>query len=863
MENNKENNKLSISKMRRKKKQLKEVASEENPMINPNTETQSVSAKQESKPKKQNNVKFYGKKDNVPLEEKVEKFIKKQENYEDEVNLSIYLEIAYQYKFLIFLILIASLIAAFAYSKKQVPVYEASTKIFIQEDLMELQIINNKPMFKKNYDLNTWMEIIKSSEIARRTSEKLNGRISPSRILRMISCDAEKDEEHIINIKATSVIPEETAEVANTVFLALRDYDTETRLLGYQNSLEFVNNQIRKKQAELDSLDEKIDDFYRKNKINKYANNVEMNLKKVEKFKEMLTTAEVELSALYANIDEIKRRLESEDSDIVSQTTYSEPLKIRLMNLEVDLARALTKYTEKHPKVLAIKNNIENVKKLIQEGAEKKIQLKNMTANPVRQNLINDLLEKEGKAVALEQKIKALKKIIGNSNIQPEYRGELNKLERQREALNKVLINLQNQLNEIRLNANVKSNRIQQLQEATIPTNPSNNKTKMFILMGLVLGLALGFGSAYLLSKLDNRIKTIKQFTRTFDIPVIGNIPELKFSPLKSVAPEFDKECKLSLFDIFKHITLNFKYLILDKNNNTFAISSPTKGEGKSTVALNMALSLISDGLNVILVDTDFHLPRISKVFGLEDEFGLSEVLTEQAKLEDCIKVDEFSQLVVLPSGKKPPNIPKMLGSEKFYYLIQKLKKQYDIVLLDTPAALLISETSYIFSRVDGIILVAKLYSTTINEIKKILRKALTTNTEILGAILNNSRSNIFDREYEEYHDYYYYKYKHKYYYHDYEEEEENTGFIRKRILNPLKKIYGFILTKILFVGNEDLEEENIQHKPEADKSIPIKRNWAFLENISKPFKSVWTTIKKQMFFEDLDEDKKDEDENK
>ncbi|RLC51556.1 MAG: hypothetical protein DRZ79_02580, partial [Candidatus Cloacimonadota bacterium] len=277
MENNKENNKLSISKMRRKKKQLKEVASEENPMINPNTETQSVSAKQESKPKKQNNVKFYGKKDNVPLEEKVEKFIKKQENYEDEVNLSIYLEIAYQYKFLIFLILIASLIAAFAYSKKQVPVYEASTKIFIQEDLMELQIINNKPMFKKNYDLNTWMEIIKSSEIARRTSEKLNGRISPSRILRMISCDAEKDEEHIINIKATSVIPEETAEVANTVFLALRDYDTETRLLGYQNSLEFVNNQIRKKQAELDSLDEKIDDFYRKNKINKYANNVEMN----------------------------------------------------------------------------------------------------------------------------------------------------------------------------------------------------------------------------------------------------------------------------------------------------------------------------------------------------------------------------------------------------------------------------------------------------------------------------------------------------------------------------------------------------------------------------------------------------------
>ena len=854
MKNSKENDKLSISKMRRKKKQFNEVSSQEK--VLPNSDNRQPSPKQINKSKKENNVKFYGKKDDVPLEEKVEKFIKKQENYEDEVNLSLYLEIAYQYKYLIFLILVASLIAAFAYGKKQIPVYEASTKIFIQEDLMELQIINNKPMFKKNYDLQTWMEIIKSSEIARRTSERLNGRISPSRILHMISCSAEKDEEHIIEINVTSTIAEETAEVANAVYLALRDYDTESRLTGYENSLQFINAQIKKKQTELDSLDAGIDDFYSKNRINKYTDNMELNLKKVEKFKEMLTTAEVELSALNANIDEIKNKLDSEDSDIISQTTYSEPLKIRLMNLEVDLARALTKYTEKHPKVQAIQHNIANVKKLIREGAGKKIQLKNMTANPVRQNLVNSLLEKEGKAVAIEQKIKALKKIIGGSNIQPEYRGELNKLERQRAALEKVLINLQNQLNEIRLNANVKSDRIKQLQEATVPTAPTKNKTAMFILMGLMLGLALGFGTAFLLSKLDNRIKTIKQFTRTFDIPVIGNIPELKFSPLKTVSPEFNKDCKLSLFDIFKHISLNFKYLILDKNNNTFAISSPTKGEGKSTIAINMALSLVSDGLNVILIDTDFHLPRISKIFQLEDSFGLSEVLSGQASLEDCITVDENSKMAVLPSGKKPPNIPKMLSSENFFNLIQKLKKNYDIVILDTPAALMISETSYIFSRVDGIILVVKLYSTTISEVKKILRKALTTDTEILGAILNNSRSNIFDREYEEYHDYYYYKYKHKYYYHDYEEDEE-VGFIRKNILNPLKKSYYFIITKILLLEMETPEEEEDKHEREdLKKEIPIRKGSPLSEKLGKPVKAVLKLIMKQFVFEDDGEDK-------
>jgi Mrp family chromosome partitioning ATPase len=162
---------------------------------------------------------------------------------------------------------------------------------------------------------------------------------------------------------------------------------------------------------------------------------------------------------------------------------------------------------------------------------------------------------------------------------------------------------------------------------------------------------------------------------------------------------------------------------------------------------------------------------------------------------------------------------------------------------------------------VDGIILVAKLYSTTISEIKKILRKALTTNTEILGAILNNSRSNIFDREYEEYHDYYYYKYKHKYYYHDYE-EEENIGFIRRKIINPLKKAYYFILTKMLFIDNDNVEEETVQMKSEEQNSIPIKRGWIFFENISKPFKAVLKAIKKQIFFEDLDENEEHEDEN-
>lgn len=828
--------KLSLTKMRKKKNEINNYSSKMGKPI-------SASGKNKS-------FLNYYQRDDVSLDDKVDKLIKKQDIDGEEVNISEYLEIAYQYKFMIILIMIACFIAGFAYAKKQKDVYRAATKLFIQEDMIELQIINNKPMFKKNYELQTWVQIIKSSEIAKRTSKRMSGRLSPARIMGMITCETEGEEEYIFNISATSQVREETAEVCNALFYALKEYDTEVRSTGFTNSLDYLTTQIQLKQDELDELDKNNENFYQNNKITNYSDNMDMNLSKVNKFREMLTTSEVELSAIKANINEIKNKLDSEETDIVAQTTYSEPLKIRLMNLEIDLARTLTTYTDKHPKVLGIIQNIENVKQLIKQGSESKIQLKNMSANPIKQQLVKALLEKQGEAVALEQKIIALKKIVDQSDIQPEYRPRLNKMQRQRDALETVLVNLQNQLNDVKLNANVRSNRIFQLQEAVVPLSPLKNKFKMILILGAVLGLGIGFGVAVLLAKMDNRIKSIKDFTGKYDIPLIGTVPALRFNPLLSISPDVDKEIKLSIFDIFKHITLNFKYLILDKNHNTFAITSPIKGEGKSTTTLNMALSLARDHLNVLLVDTDFHLPRLSKTFKMDEKFGLSEVLSEQAKLEDCIIQDESSGLTFLPTGKKPPNIPKMLNSQNFMDLIYKAKKDYDIVLFDTPAALLITETSYLFAKMDGVILIGKIYHTTYNDVKKLIKKVLITGTEIFGAVLNNTKSNIFDREYHEYHDYYYkYRYGYGYaYYHSRDEKGKLNIF--KLIVSPFVRIYNFILTDMFFIEKDKKENEKKEKKKVVKKKVNV-RKMGSIEKISKPLSKVSKFIKSEMFFEE------------
>jgi len=647
---------------------------------------------------------------------------------------------------------------------------------------MELQIINNKPMFKQSFDLNTWMQIIKSSDISNRASDYLGNRIPPAQISNSISSSTERDEEHIISISAESTNKAETAEIANAVFHAIVDYDNYARSSGFSNSLTYLESQVKLKQAEIDELETQIAGFYSKHNILKFTDDLEANLGKVDKFREMLTTAQVELGSVKANIKDIKSKLESEDNDIVAQTTYSEPLKIRLMNLEVDLARALTKYSDQHPKIIAVQQNIENVKQLIIDGAGERIQLKNMTTNPIRQQLITDLITKQGSAIALEQKVKALTEIIKNSDIPPEYRGELSRFLRDKNSISAIVQNIQNQMSDIKLSANIESNRIYQLQEASEPIDPINNKKKMNMMIGVVFGFGLGIGAALLLHSMDNRIKSIKDFTNKFNLPLIGTVPELHFSPLDILNINLKAENIGIINDVFKHICLNFRYLILDRNNKAFAIASPTKGEGKSAISLNMAQALANDHQKVILIDTDFHIPRISRTINKNNEqAGLSEILSGQIEIDDCIQKIEPNNFDFIPSGKKPPNIPRMINSKAFKDFIREMKSRYDIVLFDTPATLLVTETSYLYSHLDGVILTVKILKTNYSDVRKMIRRMITTNTEILGAIVNGSRNSIFDKEFGEYGSYYY-KNKYSYY------TDKKTSFV-SRITSKLKQI--------------------------------------------------------------------------
>ncbi len=728
----------------------------------------------------------------------------------DELDIEKYISIILRFKYLIIFILMVSILTGFILQSRIVYKYKATTKILIKEQPLEITVVNNKPVIKENLDSKTWVNILQSPAVATIAANLLDNRIAGSQILSMIEIKTppgNNSKENIITINSTSTDPKLAADVANAMYQALLTYDSIKRKKELGRALKFIKNELKAKQDSLTEVQKKINNiiFSGDSSFNLSKKDINsITIEQYNKFQEDLSLTKIQLIVIEAKIKELKKRLKEEDNNIISQMTYSEPLKIKLMNLQVDLARALTKYTEKHPKVIEIKKNIENLKKMINKNTEEKIEFKNLSVNPVHQNLINKIIENETEKISLEQKIHALNQILSVSN-KKSFNRKLNQLDTKRQSLIALIADLQKRYNELTVSLSMDVNRFEQINEAQIPTKPMNqNKKKMTIIIIIVIGLAVSFFSAVLLDALDDRIFTIKEFTKKIHISIIGTIPKMKFSPLDVFMKEDEhKKVIMLLESIFKEIYVNFKYMIFDENQNLFAVTSSSKGEGKTVISLLLTQLLAREYSKVLVIDTDFFIPKLSKVFGLEEKKGLSELISNQITLAQAIHhIDEYN-FDLITSGKKPPNIEKFFSSRNFITYMNKFKREYDFVILDTAPILLIPECNNIFDKVDGIILVAKILDTTYTQIKKSIKRLTLIKGEIMGIIINFSRGIIVDKEYENYSKYYYKKYYKNYKSYKHKEEKSKDRKLFSELFKRFKNI-------ILMEDDDDEEDDDI-----------------------------------------------------
>jgi capsular exopolysaccharide synthesis family protein len=246
--------------------------------------------------------------------------------------------------------------------------------------------------------------------------------------------------------------------------------------------------------------------------------------------------------------------------------------------------------------------------------------------------------------------------------------------------------------------------RLTLVQHAAVPQSPMSPNVPLNIVLGALVGLALGVGAAVLKATLDTRIRNERDVELITETPIIGGIvydPKAKERPLIVHADPQSPRA-----ESFRTLRTNLQYLEPGRGDRAFVITSSIESEGKSTTTANLAIALADAGARVILVDADLRRPKVDSYMGIEGAVGLTDLLIGRAELQDVIQRWGRNQLYVLPAGRIPPNPSELLGSTQMFKVLEELKGAFDVVLFDAPPLLPVTDAAVLARSVGGAIVV-------------------------------------------------------------------------------------------------------------------------------------------------------------
>lgn len=273
------------------------------------------------------------------------------------------------------------------------------------------------------------------------------------------------------------------------------------------------------------------------------------------------------------------------------------------------------------------------------------------------------------------------------------------------------------------------------IKPATAPASPSAPNTPLYLLFGTAVGLALGIATAVLRSTLDNRIAGEADLRTVTDSPLLGGISfdqeAVKQPLLTQTSPQSPRA------ESFRQLRTNLQFANVSGHAKSIVITSSLPGEGKSTTATNLAISLSQAGQTVCLVDADLRRPMVDEYLGLERNAGLTTALVGSADVNDLLQQWGGDQLYVLTSGRIPPNPSELLGSKEMSDLIQGLEQAFDAVVIDAPPLLPVTDAAVLAQHVGGVVVVVRSQKLRQQDLAKSLDALRLVGANLLGVVLN------------------------------------------------------------------------------------------------------------------------------
>jgi len=313
------------------------------------------------------------------------------------------------------------------------------------------------------------------------------------------------------------------------------------------------------------------------------------------------------------------------------------------------------------------------------------------------------------------------------------------------ELREKTYASLLEEYDQARLREALRANTISVVEPALTPESPSQPRVAINLILGFFVGLCGGVGLAFLVENLNSRLYTSEQIENLTGLTLLSKIPATKRKFL-SPSNNGNHPPDMPLYEAFRRLRTNV--LVQTSNGpsegmlRSFLLTSAEPGEGKSTIAVHLAMAMARADQKVILVDADMRLPTLHELLDLPNSRGLSSILEKKASLKEVLQISHVQGLDVITSGPVPPNPSELLGSSRMGSLIQELYGQCDIVLIDAPAFLPVADAEVLAPLIDGVILVVRRIYIRLAAVRDVCKQLEDINIRPIGIVVNQAEQN-------------------------------------------------------------------------------------------------------------------------
>ena len=273
------------------------------------------------------------------------------------------------------------------------------------------------------------------------------------------------------------------------------------------------------------------------------------------------------------------------------------------------------------------------------------------------------------------------------------------------------------------------------VEPATVPTIPVKPQVTLNMVLGLIAGLVVAAGLVLLMEYLDDTVKSEQDAERMAGLTTLGMVA--RFGRRKSRQPVSGYGSRSPAAEAYRAIRTSVQFATMDRPGQVLLVTSPNAGDGKSTTAANLAVTMASAGKRVVLVDADLRKPSLHQVFNLENRVGLTSALLSGNGMRSCIMPSGFDNLSVLTSGPLPPNPSELLSSSRMRGLMEAMRREADVVILDSPPALVVTDATLLAALADATILVAEAGRTRSAALRRAVDGLSRATDRLLGVILN------------------------------------------------------------------------------------------------------------------------------